>query len=221
MRPVTRGPAPPGATRYEEMRRTLLERLGCYCSYCEYPVGHVPHAEHVIPRGRFPEERDEWENLLVSCTYCNSHKGKKRPEPARVDDYLWPARDNTARAFTYANIVPELADDLTGPVRNKAAMLRGLVQLGLPGDERANERAAVFVLAQRYASQMGSAPDVAWFRQTIVDLALARGFFSVWMEVFAADVPMRRALIDAFAGTAQDCFDPATCVPVPRPGGRL
>ena len=221
MRPVTRGDAPPGATTYEEMRPALFDHLGRYCSYCEYPVKHVPHAEHVIPKARFPEWRDRWENLLVSCTYCNGHKGDARPEPAHVDDYLWPTRDNTARAFTYADIVPQIAAGLTRPVRDKAAMLRGMVRLGLPDDERANARAETFVLAQSFFSRMGSAPDAALLRETIIALALARGFFSIWMEVFATEALMRRALIDAFAGTAKDCFHPASTLPVPRPGGHV
>jgi hypothetical protein len=63
MRPVTRGDAPQGAKTYEEMRPTLIdERLGRHCSYCEFPVKHVPHAEYVIPKDRFPAWRDRWDN---------------------------------------------------------------------------------------------------------------------------------------------------------------
>ncbi len=68
---------------------------------------------------------------------------------------------------------------------------------------------------------MGEAPDAALLRESVVDIARAIGFFSIWMEVFATDTLLRRALIDAFVGTAPDCFDPATTRPVPRPGGRL
>jgi len=203
------------------MRPTLLERVGRYCSYCEYPVRHVPHAEHVVPKDRFPEWRDRWDNLAVGCTYCNGHKGHELPRPEHLDDYLWPTRDNTARAFTYANVVPEVADGLSPLVRHQAAHLRGLVQLGIQEDERDKARAETFILAQRYFSQMRGAEDPVLLREAIVDLALAKGFFSVWMEVFASDQDMRRRLIDAFPGTAQDCFDRATSQPVARPGGRL
>jgi hypothetical protein len=46
------------------------------------------------------------------------------------------------------------------------------------------------------------------------------GFFSIWMEVFKDDVDMRQRLIDAFPGTASDCFD-AHCKAIARPGGKI
>lgn len=221
MRPVERGSAPAGLATYEEMSSPLLKRLGRYCSYCEYSVPHAPHVEHIVPKKAYPSWRNRWDNLLVSCTYCNSRKGSKKPTPADIDNYLWPTRDNTTRAFLYTNIVPEVNASLTPPLQNQAALLRGLVKLGALDDDRAKTRAEVFVRAQYYFSKMSHAPDVALLRETIVDLAVATGFFSIWIEVFATDVDTRRALIKAFLGTAQDCFDPVTTAPVARPGGRL
>jgi hypothetical protein len=203
------------------MRPTLLARLGCYCSYCEYPVKHSPQAEHIVPKKRFPARRDRWDNLLVSCTYCNTHKGSRLPPPDRLDEYLWPDRDNTALAFTYSNVIPEIAHHVQGTVRNQAALLRGLVKLSLPDDERAKERAAIFAEARSWLSKMSAAPDAELMREAIVGLAHAKGFFSVWMEVFAADPEIRRRLIEKFAGTARDCFDPVTTLPITRPGGRI
>ncbi len=141
MRPVERGDPPAEAPTCEQMRPTLLDRLGLYCSYCEYPVRHVPHAEHVVPKDRFPAWRDRWDNLVVSCSYCNGHKGRHFPKPEDLDDYLWPTRDNTARAFTYANVIPEVDGRLDPSSQHKAARLRGLVKLGAPDDERAKARA--------------------------------------------------------------------------------
>jgi hypothetical protein len=66
--------------------------------------------------------------------------------------------------------------------------------------------------------------------EALVRLALATGFFSVWMEVFQADPGIRNRLIDAFAGTRDSgCFNPQTSAPVqpaPNPdrlshGGKL
>lgn len=221
MRPVSRGDAPPDAHTYEDMRRPLRDRLGKYCSYCEYPLKHVPHAEHVVPKDLYPDWRDRWDNLLLSCTYCNGHKGHERPSPGSVDEYLWPSRDNTALAFDYANIFPNVADGLTGAVRNKAAMLRGLVDLGLTTDDRATERSNVFIVAQHFFSRMSHTPDRELAEEAVIRLALATGFFSVWMEIFASLPSVRARLIEAFTGTARDCFDPDTCQPVPRPGGRM
>lgn len=220
MRPVTRGAAPPGTTTYEEMRPTLLARLGRYCSYCEFPVQHGPHAEHIIPKDLYEAHRDDWCNLLVACSYCNGHKGKTRPAPHAVDEYLWPTRDNTARAFHYRDVIPQVDSTLARPHQALAARTRGLVQLGLPDDERARRRAAAHQLAQRYLHRLPTSPDRTLAEDAVVDLAVASGFFSVWMEVFAAHPAIRRRLIDAFPGTAQDCYD-AHALPQPRPGGRV
>jgi len=220
MRPVQRGAPPHGATTYEQMRPTLLTRLGSYCSYCEYPVKHVPHAEHIIPKGRYPTYRNRWDNLLVACTYCNGYKSKKLPTSATLNDYLWPTCDNTARAFTSENVYPRLPDGLIEPARTLAAKLYGLVRLSLPNDDRAKERAEVYVLAQRWYAALQTAPAPGLLRQAIVDLAVVKGFFSIWMEIFAGDPVMRHALISAFPGTATNCFNAATA-PIARPGGRL
>ena len=44
--------------------------------------------------------------------------------------------------------------------------------------------------------------------EALVRLALATGFFSVWMEVFRDNPAIRNRLIDAFPGTRDSgCFD--------------
>ena len=58
-------------------------------------------------------------------------------------------------------------------------------------------------------------------RRAIVRAARGHGFFSVWIAVFAGDSTMRRLLIEAFPGTAADCFDAQTGTVTPRPGNRL
>lgn len=71
------------------------------------------------------------------------------------------------------------------------------------------KRSARFLEMQRAAAEL------------LANLAKAKGFFSVWMDVFAKDVDMRRRLIATFPGTAQDCFDPTSTAPIAREGGRL
>lgn len=223
MRPVERGLAPTGATTYEEMRPTLFARIGQYCSYCEFPVMHQPHAEHIVPKDRYPTWRDRWDNLLVACSWCNGHKGDALPAPQNLSDYLWPSTDNTARAFEYTNVVPRVARAIPVAMQTKAARTRGLVKLGAAGadDPREKKRAETFILAQSFHARMQHAPNRALVEDAIVALALAQGFFSTWMEVFASDIPMRRRLIAAFVGTPQGCFDPVTTQPVQRPGGQV
>jgi len=220
VRPVDRPPAPAGATTYEEMSPALREGLGEYCSYCEYPIRHVPHAEHIVPKDKFPASRDQWDNLLLACSWCNGHKGKDRPRPQDLGDYLLPDRDNTARAFDYANVVPVVAPTLSMPLQAKAARTRGMVKLNVGDDQRAMKRAAVYVQASSLQSRMQGTPDPSLVRDLIVALAQETGFFSVWMEVFRNDEDMRRRLIAAFPGTARSCFDPTTTACRPRLGGQ-
>lgn len=52
------------------------------------------------------------------------------------------------------------------------------------------------------------------------ELAPATGFFSVWMTVFSQHPEMRRGFINAFPGTAPDCFD-ADGAALARPNGRV
>jgi len=44
------------------------------------------------------------------------------------------------------------------------------------------------------------------FRDVLVDLAKQSGFFSIWIAAFRDDPDMRRRLVEAFVGTAGDCF---------------
>jgi hypothetical protein len=176
---------------------------------------------HVEPeqRRRAPRIRRPATGRFVRRSYCNGHKGKLRPTPATVNEHLWPERDNTARAFTYENVHPR-AQHVGEPAQSMAARLYGLVHLSVTDDERAKERATVFVLARWYFTKLQTFPTPDVWRLAIVNQAIASGFFSVWMEIFATDPATRGALIAAFPGTATDCFDAATA-PVPRPGGRL
>ena len=62
--------------------------------------------------------------------------------------------------------------------------------------------------------------DTPTIRQMIVDMAKFRGYWSVWMTVFASNANMRSRLINGFTGSASNCFD-ASMNPVKRPGGAL
>jgi hypothetical protein len=87
-------------------------------------------------------------------------------------------------------------------------------------DDRA-QRAEVWAIALMSLDDVRG-NDEPRLRATIANLALAHGFFSVWMTVFADDAAMRRALIEAFPGTATSCFDAETCSLVsPRPNNGL
>lgn len=237
MRPVERGAVPQinGAdvifAHYRDARDLLMERIGGYCSYCEVPMPSGADVEHVQPKSRNLALERDWNNFLLGCTSCNSVKGAR---DVALDEFLWPDRDNTLRAFVYEREKPpELAPTLGAALQPKAIAtltLTGLNRHPAPGhpkptkrDRRWLERDRMWRLAEHTRALLASIPAAEIARRDeaaglIVIAAVGYGFFSVWMAVFAGDVPMRRRLLAAFAGTAANCFD-GTANLVARPGG--
>jgi hypothetical protein len=62
--------------------------------------------------------------------------------------------------------------------------------------------------------------DSPEMRRSILQTAIARGHWSIWMQVFQDDVAMRAQLNQWFQGTARDCFDAETR-PIGRAGGLI
>ena len=230
MRPVERGPRPlamDGApiqfNEYGEARDLLIYRIGCYCSYCEMPRPESPDVEHVQPKKWNPALTTYWGNFLLACRTCNSIKGDT---PVNVDDFLWPDRDNTWLAFRYqCHRGPQAAAQTNSAVEAKAAATIGLLGLdrqpGHPSfsqrDRRWLVRIQTWDVALLSLNRLYTA-DTPAMRAQIVETALAKGFWSVWMTVFESDRDMQRRLRDAFPGTAANCWDIAGN-PAPRPGG--
>ena len=107
MRPVNKGKSPyQKIDDYSEALPYLEKQLGAYCSYCEFPIKHVPEVEHIASKTN-GGDRTDWNNLLLGCKYCNTRKSKTT-SPEDVDEYIWPDHDNTALAYTYQNGVPEV-----------------------------------------------------------------------------------------------------------------
>ena len=64
MRPVEKGEAPEVTFQtYSDAESYLEERLGCYCSFCEFHISHVPEVEHREAKSSGGEIL-AWENLL-------------------------------------------------------------------------------------------------------------------------------------------------------------
>ena len=230
MRPVERGEVPvdpiTGLPKvfacYEDARGDLLNRLGCFCSYCEMRIENAPNVEHIAPKSRDTERERDWDNLLLSCNHCNPTKGKAL---RRLEEHLWPHLDNTARAFRYdEGGRMHVADWLAADVRRRALRTRNMI--GLDPREmtpaalrRRGHRRDAWTIAVTNRERLRVAPSDA-LRETIVELARSRGYWSVWMTVFADDPDMRRRLIAGFKGTAAGCFD-ANAAALPRAGGAL
>lgn len=222
MRPVNKGQSPyESIDKYADALPYLEERLGLYCSYCEFPISHVPEVEHISSKSKGGALTD-WDNLLLGCKYCNSRKGSK-VTPENRDKYLWPDIDNTALAYTYYDGVPNVNEsdlnliDPTGVRLEKAKNLFNLVDLShipIPNekDRRFSERNKAYELAIESLNDWKSVkndPDkyVEMMKSHIKKIAQLQGFFSVWMTVFADEPEIMNAIIEAFPATNRLYYD--------------
>ena len=237
MRPVNRGPIPTDAsgneinyTNYQYAREKLIERLGEICSYCEMHLDSSLHVEHVKPKKPegsgdiIPEHELDWHNFLLACVNCNSTKSNKN---VVLDDYFWPDRDNTFRAFNYSEGgIIKASDALSAELKDKAnatIKLTGLDKhpLNAPkaSDRRWKNCREVWDIAIR-AKERLSRNDNDDFREQIVDTMTGHAYWSIWMTVFQDDSDMLQRFIKALAGTAEDCFDHSG-MPIQRRGGQV
>jgi len=230
MRPIERGNCPAdsdGVTiifhKYQDAQAHLIARLGEYCSYCERPISNAD-VEHILPKKWHPECEKEWNNFLLACKNCNSIKGY--PENMQLNNYYWPDKDNTARAFVYrqggtVEVHPQLAE-LEQAKARRTMQLTGLDRRIINPynkDTRFNKRKEVWKIAEDQLATLEET-DTPKIRDLIVQVAQGRGFWSVWMTVFQKDKDMLRRFIDAFPGTCPSCFDEQYRL-IPRPGGAL
>jgi uncharacterized protein (TIGR02646 family) len=216
--------SPRAFSEYAEARGELIARMGEYCSFCESQLNASLAVEHVLPKQHHPGHALDWNNFLLACVNCNSTKGHT---PIQLQDYYWPDRDNTARAFAYkADGVVTPAPGLTSAQRQVAQRTLELTGLDkLPkndpkaSDRRWMHRRDMWGRAEE-ARDCLAAHNTERMRQFIVKQAIALGYWSIWMAVFAGDVDMRQRFITAFSGTPVQCFDAQT-QPIQRMGGAL
>lgn len=86
-------------------------------------------------------------------------------------------------------------------------------------DRRWQKRFEAWGVAIRAAALIEQV-DTEEMRSLAIEVARARGFWSIWLAVFRDDIEMCRRLIAEFPGTASDCFDETASL-LPRPGGAL
>lgn len=230
MRPVNRGPWPQrgGANvtfaPYGEARPYLIARLGDYCSYCGLPLEN-PQVEHMSPKSLAPALKEDWDNFLLGCVWCNTTKGDK-PMTATL---LWPDTDNTLRAFDVLvggrlKVNHRFNPTIRARIEETASLTGLLRYPGGPeeptaSDRRYEKRAVVWRLAVGWRERLVMFDSPA-LRDAVIDIARGFGFFAVWYHTFKRDPDMCRRLIDAFPGTAMDAFDVSFKL-TPRPGGAM
>ncbi len=229
MRPVDKGSAPRTYLQYYDAQNDLIERIGDYCSYCERQIETNLAVEHIQPKSKVPILRNEWSNFLLGCVNCNSCKGD---QDVNLDDYFWPDSDNTSLAFDYLAGGLVVAHPVLNSI-NQVKAERTIEIFGLdrdPGnpnkekrptrqDKRWKKRDDIWNLAQKELKRLQS-EDTQNIRELIVEVAVSRGLFSIWIKVFEKDPDMRCRLIRGFKGTALNCFD-ASGLAISRVGGQL
>lgn len=82
--------------------RLLFARDRQICLYCghRFPVRMLTR-DHVQPRCQGGP--DHWENAATACWACNTHKGGRTPEQARMRLIALPYAPNEAEALILAN----------------------------------------------------------------------------------------------------------------------
>lgn len=197
---------------YGDAKQPLAANLGRYCSYCECAIPSIANieVEHLEPKGDGGSETS-WTNFLISCKCCNTVKPKIG---VKLKASHWPHLDNTFVDFIYdAGGRIRVNPELVGEAKKKAERLYELFKLGrypntdfLPtdADDRWKGRMEVWNLAEKYRTRYLNGTLLL---DDVVEMARARGFWSVWFTVFDGVDAVRQALITAFPGTAAECFD--------------
>jgi uncharacterized protein (TIGR02646 family) len=223
MRPIRRGasPRPGDFSNYRDALPDLVSRLGRYCSYCERLIPVQLAVEHIQPKGlpAYQALIGRWDNFLLACVNCNSTKLDK---DVILTEVLLPDRDNTFAAYLYdAGGGVQVSARLSPSEQKLALATLNLVGLQRPGPtaadangrlialDRIKQRLEAWLTAE-YARDnlLALRPGDDVLAEAVVRLALATGFFSVWMEVFRDNPTIRNRLIDAFPGTRDSgCFD--------------
>lgn len=216
MRPVEKGASPRVYQQYRDAFEDLEDRLGNYCSYCERRIETHLAVEHVQPKSRTPTLVNDWENFLVACGNCNSTKGDK---PIILEEYLWPDRDNTFAAFSYKKQgMVEISRSLSSEASSQAQNLLELVGLDkVPAnpdqarrptqqDKRWRRRLEAWSFIEEARDDYSALKGIPEAVRLVVNAAVARGHFSIWMAGFTDHPEIQTALIAAFPGTKTKFF---------------
>lgn len=230
MRPVEKHPpVDQDYRRYQDALDDLLGQIGQYCSYCEMPIKNAPEVEHVQPIKQAPQLELDWDNFLLACKSCNTIKGHK---VVNLPCIAFPHLDNTFRGFAYDRDKISVDATLNANEQAVANRLIDLVKLQrhpeaqnkmnkpTPRDKRYEIRGEAWLKAATALDDLRNRPECNRLKSAIVNLATETGFFSVWMTVFFNYPEMRIRFIEAFPGTAVDCFD-RNGSPLRRPTGKM
>jgi hypothetical protein len=213
-------------SEYKQAKPYLIDQLGEYCSFCERQLDEdILAVEHIFHKDFYICLEKDWVNFLLSCGMCNSIKGTKNF--AEILSFL-PQIHNLLSYIDindgfFVSVKPNLSSVETEKTIAFIKMV-GLDRMyGHPqhtkGDKRYIKRSETYKKAKHKLLQYSemSNKNKSAFLEIIIELAKATGFFSIWFIVFEAYPEVRQALIEAFEGTDNTCFDAANRYePLPR-----
>ena len=82
--------------------RELFLRDAHICMYCgAHPRDNKLTRDHVIPMSR--GGRDRWSNVVTACRSCNTRKGNRSPEEAKMPLLAVPYVPNWAEYLALSN----------------------------------------------------------------------------------------------------------------------
>ncbi len=92
-------------------RSLVRRRAGEVCEYCRLPQAASPvvrfHVEHIVARQH--GGRSKSDNLALSCSYCNFHKGPNiaglDPESGQLVPLFHPRRDRWVDHFAWEGAI--------------------------------------------------------------------------------------------------------------------
>lgn len=208
MRPITKSRFKPSSyiyKPYNNAKDELIEAIGGYCSYCERPgYSAALDVEHIRDKDTHPNRKYLWRNFLIGCKNCNPVKGTKS-----ILNMYFPSVHNTYEIFNYDHLGQVTVNTqflTTQSERDRAQRLIDLVGLDRrPGhpkfskkDKRWSDRQDAYLIAERCLPKYKSGDvDI----DTLIELAIAKGFWSVWMTVFSAEPDVITRLVKDFPGT--------------------
>lgn len=207
MRPLTKRNFSPSKyifDPYSSAKDELIDAIGPYCSYCErHGYFSALDVEHIRDKYTYPNRMLLWRNFLLGCKNCNPIKSTNS-----ILNMYFPTVHNTFEIFEYSNGIVTVNQRMvtTQAQRDKAQKLIELVGLDrVPGhpkysqkDKRWSERRDVYLLAQRYLPKYTAHVVDA---DAIIDLAKAKGFWSIWMGIFQNEPIIVQRLKNEFQGT--------------------
>lgn len=228
MRPINQGNKPQKAVAvHRDYFDNMKGNIGCFCSYCERPLPNSElQVEHIRSRSTNREYLLCWNNLLLSCFTCNSHKEKSEKKEENINDlnvgdYAFPHIYDTYHLIDYPSptYMPVCSKDAEANYRPKVEKLLQLLHLSndtnlteaelLQENEIPSYRIKVGEEAEELKRDLGinyTEEQIECTKKKIKRCIESKGFWSIWMKYFEDIDEIKLMLLDLIPGTEKRFF---------------